>query len=142
VSPEVYDRLQLAADDPARRAVPLLNPLLADHSHLRTMILPGLLEAMRVNLHRRVEDIHLFEIGRIFHFEMGAIQERRSLGVAMRGRLVRGWNLGDEAEEATLFPSQGGAGGAVHGTASRAGGGTRRAPLAASRPERPVRRGG
>lgn len=107
VSPEVYDRLQLAADDRARRAVPLLNPLLADHSHLRTMILPGLLEAMRVNLHRRVEDIHLFEIGRIFHFEIGAIQEQRTLGVAMRGRLVRGWNLGDEAEEATLFHLKG-----------------------------------
>lgn len=119
ISPQVFDRLGLAADDPVRRAVPVTNPLLADHTHLRTMILPGLLEAMRVNLNRRIDAIHLFEIGHTFHRTAegtgrpagpggaAGIAERRSLGVAMRGRLVRGWNIPAEVEEVSFFHLKG-----------------------------------
>ncbi len=129
ISPQVFDRLGLGADDPLRRTVAITNPLLADHTHLRTMITPGLLETMRVNLSRRVEDVHLFEIGRTFHHtgsagssrpagEAGSsgppgpggaagIVERRSLGVAMRGRLLHGWNVAADAAEVTFFHVKG-----------------------------------
>ncbi|HEV8338168.1 MAG TPA: phenylalanine--tRNA ligase subunit beta [bacterium] len=129
ISPGVFDRLGLPPEDGRRRAVTLLNPLLSDHTHLRTMILPGLLEATRVNLSRRIEDVHLFEIGRTFHLSVSAassrrsagtpspppegpagaagIAERRTLGVAMRGRLRHGWNVGAEAAEITFFDLKG-----------------------------------
>jgi len=136
ISPQVFDRLGLGADDPRRRAVPIANPLLADHTHLRTMIIPGLLEAMRVNLSRRMEDVHFFEIGRTFsHTGLAApagpagvvgaassrpagprparpggaapIVERRSLGVVMRGRLLSGWTVGAGAGEVSFFDLKG-----------------------------------
>jgi phenylalanyl-tRNA synthetase beta chain len=120
ISPDVFDRLGLRQDDRGRWAVALLNPLLVDHTHLRTMILPGLLEAMRVNLSRRIDEVHLFEIGRTFH-RTGApssprpegreavtgIAERRSLAVAMRGPLRSGWNVEAEAAEVTFFDLKG-----------------------------------
>ncbi len=111
VSPAVYERLGFGAGDPGRGLVPLQNPLLADHTHLRAMLLPGLLEALRVNLSRRVEDVHLFEIGRVFRrrggAEDGRVEERRALAVVMRGRLARGWNLPPAAVEATFFHLKG-----------------------------------
>ncbi len=119
ISPGVFDRLGLPPEDGRRRAVALVNPLLADHTHLRTMIVPGLLEAMRVNLSRRIDDVHLFEIGRTFHLGGAApssaegpggaagIAERRTLGVAMRGRLRHGWNVEAEAAEVTFFDLKG-----------------------------------
>ncbi|MDQ7848697.1 MAG: phenylalanine--tRNA ligase subunit beta [Armatimonadota bacterium] len=111
VSPEVYQRLGVGADDLREGLVPLQNPLLADHTHLRAMLLPGLLEVLRVNLSRRVEDVHLFEIGRIFRPGVGAtagrVEERRALAVAMHGRLARGWNLPPAAVEVTFFHLKG-----------------------------------
>ncbi|MGH2452834.1 MAG: phenylalanine--tRNA ligase subunit beta, partial [bacterium] len=119
ISPQILDRLGLGADDPRRGAVPITNPLLADHTHLRTMIVPGLLEAMRVNLSRRIEDVHFFEMGRTFsHSSLEAdagspgggaapIVERRSLGVVMRGRLLSGWTVGAGAGEVSFFDLKG-----------------------------------
>jgi len=111
ISPDILDRLGVAADDTARRLVQLQNPLLADHTHLRSMILPGLLDAVRVNLSHRVEPVHLFEIGRVFHAAAGGVrpevEERRALGIAMHGRLARGWNLPAEASDVTFFHLKG-----------------------------------
>ena len=111
ISPDILDRLGVAADDAARRLVQLQNPLLADHTHLRSMIMPGLLDAVRVNLSHRVEDVHLFEIGRVFHAATGGVahevEERRALGIAMHGRLARGWNLPAEASDVTFFHLKG-----------------------------------
>ena len=41
VAPDVYDAFGLAADDPRRRTVRLVNPLSEDHPELRTFLLPG-----------------------------------------------------------------------------------------------------
>jgi phenylalanyl-tRNA synthetase beta chain len=96
ISPRLLDRLGLAPDDPWRRAVPTLNPLTAEHTHLRSCLLPGLLEAVRVNVSHRRDAVHLFEIGRTFLARDGlAPLERRSLAIAMRGRWLEG--LWDEA---------------------------------------------
>jgi phenylalanyl-tRNA synthetase beta chain len=52
----------------ARRARPirLANPLREELSLLRTALLPGLLQALRKNLSRGVEDVRLFEVGEVF----------------------------------------------------------------------------
>ena len=61
-----FDRLQLAADDPLRKTVALLNPLSEDQKIMRTMMLPSLLQNLGRNTSRQSNDVRLFEIGKIF----------------------------------------------------------------------------
>ena len=46
--------------------VALMNPISEDMTVMRTSILPGLLKALRTNISRRLEDVRLYETGRIF----------------------------------------------------------------------------
>ncbi len=64
--PEAGDRLHLADDDPRRLAVAIHNPLSEDQSAMRTLMLPGLLDAARHNLARGAERVALFESGRVY----------------------------------------------------------------------------
>lgn len=108
IHPRVLDRLGIEEGDPWRLAVPISNPLTADHTHLRTALLPGLLEAVRVNVARRQGAIHLFEIGRIFRAEGGAVRERRALAIAMRGTWLAGfWEDAQGLREVTLLHLKG-----------------------------------
>ncbi|MDG9718293.1 phenylalanine--tRNA ligase subunit beta [Streptomyces sp. DH24] len=66
VSEQVFDQLGLAADDPARRVVKLVNPLSDEEPALRTSLLPGLLGALRRNDGRGSHDLALFETGLVF----------------------------------------------------------------------------
>lgn len=57
--------------DPGRTYLPkdplrIRNPLSEEASVMRTSLLPGLLEAVRFNLNRRVTDVYLFEMGKVF----------------------------------------------------------------------------
>ncbi|WP_424214628.1 phenylalanine--tRNA ligase subunit beta [Streptomyces sp. BI20] len=63
---EVFDRLQLAAEDPTRRVAKLANPLSEEEPALRTTLLPGLLGALRRNDSRGAHDLALFETGTVF----------------------------------------------------------------------------
>ncbi|MEU6542347.1 phenylalanine--tRNA ligase subunit beta [Streptomyces sp. NPDC046859] len=67
VSEQIFDQLGLDADDPARRAVKLVNPLNDEEPALRTSLLPGLLAALRRNDGRGMHDLALFETGLVFH---------------------------------------------------------------------------
>jgi phenylalanyl-tRNA synthetase beta chain len=67
VSEQVFDQLGLAADDPLRRVVKLVNPLSDEEPALRTSLLPGLLGALRRNDGRGSHDLALFETGLVFH---------------------------------------------------------------------------
>jgi phenylalanyl-tRNA synthetase beta chain len=103
VHPRQVERLGVTADDPWRQLVPIENPLVADHTHLRSCLLPGLLDAARINAGRRQPAVHLFEIGRVFRRAGDAIDERRALAVLLRGRwLVRDWQT-PEADRAVSF---------------------------------------
>ncbi len=62
----VLDQFGLAADDPRRRSVQLVNPLSDEEPALRTTLLPGLLGALRRNDGRGSHDLALFEIGSVF----------------------------------------------------------------------------
>jgi phenylalanyl-tRNA synthetase beta chain len=48
------------------RPVPVANPLTADNAFLRVSLIPGLLRAVLTNLHRQIEGVALFEVGRVF----------------------------------------------------------------------------
>lgn len=108
VSEALLARLDPAAAAPAD-AVRLVNPLTTDHTRLRPVLLPSLLEAVRVNVTRRREAVHLFEIAPVFrHRPDGRIAEPRHLAIAMRGRWLQGaWDQPDEAGEVTFFHLKG-----------------------------------
>ena len=104
-NPSTWDSLMLPDHHPWRQAVRLRNPLIEDHTHLRTTLLAGLLDVARVNVSRRRTDIQIFEVGRTYHpsAEDGVI-ERRRLGAVAMGRWLRGvWNMPAEAVTASYY---------------------------------------
>ncbi|MEO3828146.1 phenylalanine--tRNA ligase subunit beta [Actinomadura sp. B10D3] len=66
VSEKDLDGLQLPADDARRRALRLANPMSEEEPLLRTMLLPGLLKALALNVGRGFADTALFELGVVF----------------------------------------------------------------------------
>jgi phenylalanyl-tRNA synthetase beta chain len=72
IHPMSCDRLQLAADDPRRAAVAVLNPLAEDQAVMRSSLIPGLLETMRFNLAQQTKRLKIFEIGKVFLQTSGA----------------------------------------------------------------------
>ena len=92
VTPRHFDMLGLAEDDPARKVVPLLNPLTEEQSVMRSHLLPGLLENLRRNINHQQADVRLFEIGKVFHHRDLETQpeEVTELAVVMCGRRYPG----------------------------------------------------
>jgi phenylalanyl-tRNA synthetase beta chain len=68
--------------------VPLANPLSSDMNVLRPSLLPGLLDSLRHNIGRKIYDVALFELGRVFN-PMGQgsapASPQRSGGLPNRG---------------------------------------------------------
>ncbi len=60
------DRLTLPADDVRREGIEVVNPLRDEEGVLRTTLLPGLLKAAANNVGRRVPDVRLFEVAKVF----------------------------------------------------------------------------
>ena len=111
VSPRLLERLGLDEGDPWRDPVPLRNPLTSDHTHLRPCLLPGLLEAVRVNVSHRREAVHFFDIGRVFARRRGGsggVDERHALALALRGRWITGdWRHDGGDRDVTFFHLRG-----------------------------------
>ena len=60
-----WEDLGLAADDPRRRAMRVVNPLSEEQPLLRTTLLPGLLRTLARNVARGQADIGIFEIASV-----------------------------------------------------------------------------
>ncbi|MCI0748103.1 MAG: phenylalanine--tRNA ligase subunit beta [Verrucomicrobia subdivision 3 bacterium] len=75
----------------------LENPLSADMNLLRPSLIPGLLDMLRHNLHRKNDDVALFELGRVFRKENG-VREQRNVAFALTGRRQPGFWTGDDRE--------------------------------------------
>ncbi len=65
--PHAVDRLGLAADDPRRQNVQILNPLTEEQAVMRTTLVPSLLETAARNIAYRTVDLALFELRPVFH---------------------------------------------------------------------------
>ena len=63
---DAFDLIELQKDDKLRKVVEIDNPLSIDQSVMRTTLIPCMLENVRWNLNHQVDDIKLFEIGRVF----------------------------------------------------------------------------
>ncbi len=79
-------------------AVRVANPLAANEAFLRTSLLPGLLGALRHNLHQGVRSVALFEVGRTFFPRAASddptvipVEEHDRVGIAMTGAASSGW---------------------------------------------------
>ncbi|MDR7300328.1 phenylalanine--tRNA ligase subunit beta [Haloactinomyces albus] len=62
---DVLDKFGLAAGDPRRRTLSVLNGLEAERSVLATTLLPGLLDSLQRNVSRGQRDLALFHIGQV-----------------------------------------------------------------------------
>ncbi|PID59048.1 phenylalanine--tRNA ligase subunit beta [candidate division KSB3 bacterium] len=95
-------KLGIDKKNPYDKVVPLRNPLTNEQSVLRTTTIPGLLENFISNRSNRVENIRLFEIGKIFlSADEGAdvLPEEKLVvsGVLSGQRQEFGWNQRQEA---------------------------------------------
>ena len=65
-SPASWDTVGLSSDDPRREHLRILNPLTEDLSVMRTTLIPGLMETARYNVSRKVSNLKLFELKKVF----------------------------------------------------------------------------
>lgn len=94
VAAAAVDRLGLAADDPRRDYVQVLNPLTEEQAVMRTTLVPGLLETAARNIAYRTTDLALFELRPTFHPCAGEElpRERLRLTALLSGRREpEGW---------------------------------------------------
>ncbi len=100
IAPDALAPLGLPDGDPRLEPVRISNPMSVEQSVMRTMLLPGLLGAVRDNLDRLNEPPNLFEIGKVYLWdepapapahaaEPGAMlpHEPEALGIALSGPL-------------------------------------------------------
>jgi len=65
-APLSLNGLSLSPDDPRRQCLPILNPLTADSSVLRTSLIPGLMETARYNLSHKNVNLRIFELKKVY----------------------------------------------------------------------------
>jgi len=88
VARESIDAFVVDPDDPRRHAVTVRNPLSDEEGVLRTTLLPGLLEGVRVNQTRHRPDVALFEMATVFAPSTGPIPDQpRNVAFAAAGRV-------------------------------------------------------
>ncbi|MHB8731662.1 MAG: phenylalanine--tRNA ligase subunit beta [bacterium] len=85
--------------------VRLANPLTVEQAALRRSLLPGLLRVLATNASRRQQDVHVFELGRVWQAANGGGRpvERRAAGIAVMGRWRWGWNVPADGVVADVY---------------------------------------
>jgi phenylalanyl-tRNA synthetase beta chain len=93
-----YEAIQYAFSQPEREqpfrtgtedSPPIANPLSETDTHLRTTLIPGLLESVRRNLHHGTKDVRLFEIGKVYRGignPLEGVAEEPRLGLVATGQ--------------------------------------------------------
>jgi phenylalanyl-tRNA synthetase beta chain len=79
--------------DPGARAIVIENPMSAEHSVMRTTLLPGLVKALLGNLARQQARVRIFEIGRCFVTTDAGLDQRARVGGLVYGdRWPEAWS--------------------------------------------------
>ncbi|MEA3493824.1 MAG: phenylalanine--tRNA ligase subunit beta [Candidatus Margulisiibacteriota bacterium] len=73
VGPKEFER---TGTDPSK-AVKIANPMCVEESLMRTILLPSLLNVVEHNINRQVEDVFIFEIGKIYAYSGGKLPAER-----------------------------------------------------------------
>jgi len=87
------DALLLSSNDPARVGIPVVNPLRDEEGVMRTTLIPGLLKAASANLSKRIDDVRLFDLGKVFLPGDGDIPDQpERLGFIAAGSAAPRWD--------------------------------------------------
>jgi len=98
--PEVAERMGWGPEEARARQIPLANPMTRERSYLRASLTPSLLDVMSYNSRQRIEDVCIFEVGRVYRPKELPLtrlpDEPLYVGIGMMGhRIPRGWNSPD-----------------------------------------------
>ncbi|MEA4846074.1 MAG: phenylalanine--tRNA ligase subunit beta, partial [Clostridiaceae bacterium] len=89
VSPAVYNKINLKAENPLRNAIKLINPLGEDQSIMRTTLIPNMLEVISRNYNKKIAEGQFFELSRIYLADELTLEklaeERETLAIGMYG---------------------------------------------------------
>lgn len=66
MNPRRFDELNIPGDDSRRHTVRLKNPLTEEQEVMRTTLVPGMLQVLEYNFNRQVENVLLFELGKVY----------------------------------------------------------------------------
>lgn len=105
-SPAELDRLGYPADAPERNMLALSNPMNEAQSHMRTTLLPALLEAAAHNVRQRVRRVALYEINKVFLPKPGELlpaEPLRVAGLLMGSVLTANWNAPEALTQPDFF---------------------------------------
>jgi phenylalanyl-tRNA synthetase beta chain len=90
-------------DEPLENRVLICNPLSEEQNVLRTVLLPGLLQNLRLNQGHGARSLRLFEVAKTFHADPSAetaTRERNHLALLLYGRRdPETWPFGDDQVE-------------------------------------------
>lgn len=84
-------------------AVRIANPLIEDMTHLRTSLIPSLLEAAQYNLRHGASGAALFETGTVFGKKAGGTKEKQAVGGILYGSVFKGIVEKDRIREDFYF---------------------------------------
>ncbi|MEA2088017.1 MAG: phenylalanine--tRNA ligase subunit beta [Candidatus Caldatribacteriota bacterium] len=66
VSPETFDKIRIPEGHKLRNAIKIKDPLIMDHSLMRTSLISSLLEIIKWNTNRQADLVKIFEAGKIY----------------------------------------------------------------------------
>ncbi len=104
--PADLEKLRCTPETDERRALPLLNPIAADATVMRTTLLPALLGAVAYNQRQRVQEVALYEINPVFRARgPGELpeEEPRVAGVLTGSAFTSAWNLPTETAQPDFY---------------------------------------
>lgn len=91
VSPGVYNKISLKAENTLREAIKLINPLGEDQSIMRTTIIPNMLEVISRNYNKKIAEGRFFELSRVYFPGKlpleGLAEEKETLAIGMYGEV-------------------------------------------------------
>ncbi|MDD4504171.1 MAG: phenylalanine--tRNA ligase subunit beta [Clostridiaceae bacterium] len=91
VSPGVYNKINLKAENPLRNAIKLINPLGEDQSIMRTTMIPNMLEVVSRNYNMKIAEGQFFELSKVYFSETLPLEEladeRETLTIGMYGNV-------------------------------------------------------
>ncbi len=105
-----HGRLGLSEDDLRRRVVVLNNWKTVDRSQMRTTLLTSLLDVVAHNRRHGVEDVSLFDVGRVYvsGAEGELPDQPQHLGLAVTGAMTRGrWEVGRDLQSWDFYALKG-----------------------------------
>ncbi len=89
IDDKLFDPMNIPENDAMRNSIKLRNPLSQNWSVMRTTLVPGLIQTVVLNINRGVNDVEIFEIGKVFISPFSPLPSGERVGVrGMPGRVL------------------------------------------------------